>query len=158
MAMLRVDVSRLRGGPVATRGTLRPADPALAGLDVQLVEPVQVDGVLQATAQGDYVWQGHIRTRVAGECRRCLADLTPEVEDDIDVVFSSDATLQDDPGVYALSPDPAVIDVTEAVREELALRVPAFPLCRPDCKGLCPHCGADLNAGPCRCTAAGPTS
>jgi DUF177 domain-containing protein len=149
--MLRVETSRLKGGPVTTSGTLDPQDPGLAGLVVQFVGPVEVDGMLQATAQGDYVWQGHIRAHVAGQCRRCLADLTPEVEDDVDVVFSSDPALLDDPGVYALSPDPAVVDVTPAVREELALRVPAYPLCRSDCKGLCPRCGADLNAGPCHC-------
>ena len=34
---------------------------------------------------------------------------------------------------------------------ELALEVPAFVLCRDDCAGLCPTCGADLNAGPCAC-------
>jgi uncharacterized protein len=67
----------------------------------------------------------------------------------MDVVFSSDPELIDDPSVYALSPDASSIDVTEAVREELALRVSAFPLCRPDCQGLCATCGADLNAGPC---------
>ncbi len=156
--MLRVDISRLQSGPVTTRGAIPPDAPALAGLEVPLVGPVEVDGVLQATAQGDYVWQGHFKAAVAAECRSCLTALTPEVEDDVDVVFSSDPTLLEDPGVYALSPDPAVIDVTEAVREELVLRLPAFPLCRPECKGLCPRCGADLNAGPCHCAAPGPTS
>ena len=43
------------------------------------------------------------------------------------------------------------IDLTGVVREELALEVPAFVLCREDCAGLCPTCGADLNAGPCAC-------
>ena len=44
------------------------------------------------------------------------------------------------------------VDVTPLVREELALGVPShLLLCRDDCAGLCPHCGADLNAGPCAC-------
>jgi len=38
------------------------------------------------------------------------------------------------------------------VREVILLEVPAAPICRPDCAGLCPRCGADRNAGPCACT------
>jgi len=37
------------------------------------------------------------------------------------------------------------------VREEVALTAPAWMLCREDCAGLCPKCGADLNEGPCQC-------
>ncbi|HEX3926895.1 MAG TPA: DUF177 domain-containing protein [Gemmatimonadales bacterium] len=125
---------------------------------MRLAEPVEVDGELQETGAGDFVWRGHVRTRFAGECRRCLAPVTVAVDDDVDVVFSADPDLADDPSVYVLDPDPDVVDVTEAVREEVALRVSAFPLCRPDCKGLCARCGADLNAGPCGCAVAGSTS
>jgi uncharacterized protein len=39
------------------------------------------------------------------------------------------------------------------VREELGLAVPKFLECRDDCRGLCPNCGKDLNAGPCGCAA-----
>ena len=46
---------------------------------------------------------------------------------------------------------PPQIDLSTCVREELALAVPRYPLCRDDCAGLCPRCGADLNAGPCAC-------
>src|SRR2546422_2859983 len=41
-----------------------------------------------------------------------------------------------------------------AVREELLLAVPQWVVCRDDCRGLCPRCGKDLNAGPCGCPAA----
>jgi uncharacterized protein len=42
-------------------------------------------------------------------------------------------------------------DVAEILREALLLETPFSVLCRPDCKGLCQTCGADLNAGPCGC-------
>ena len=45
------------------------------------------------------------------------------------------------------------LDLRPSVREQWLLAVPSFVLCREDCKGLCPHCGADLNLGPCGCTA-----
>jgi uncharacterized protein len=51
-------------------------------------------------------------------------------------------------------PSAGRIDLAEVVREELALAVPPFVLCREDCAGLCPKCGSDLNAGPCECAPA----
>ena len=44
-----------------------------------------------------------------------------------------------------------LVDLGEALREYALLELPMQPLCRPDCKGLCPVCGADLNAGDCGC-------
>jgi uncharacterized protein len=41
------------------------------------------------------------------------------------------------------------IDLAEVVKEEVILRLPPKPLCGPDCKGLCPVCGADMNNAPC---------
>ena len=43
------------------------------------------------------------------------------------------------------------IDLSPAVREQVLLSVPASPLCREDCLGLCPKCGKDLNEGDCGC-------
>ena len=43
------------------------------------------------------------------------------------------------------------LDVTEDLREDLLCELPAYPLCRSDCKGLCARCGKDLNDGPCAC-------
>ena len=45
----------------------------------------------------------------------------------------------------------ADLDLRPALREQWLLAAPAFALCREDCKGLCPRCGADLNAGPHDC-------
>ncbi|MBZ0251760.1 MAG: DUF177 domain-containing protein, partial [Candidatus Methylomirabilis sp.] len=43
------------------------------------------------------------------------------------------------------------IDLTALLDEQLSLNAPIQPLCRPDCRGLCPVCGADLNTIPCSC-------
>jgi uncharacterized protein len=151
--MLRIDLRQLQQGPAETTGALAPDDPALEGLDLALMGPVEVTGRLQATEGDNYLWRGHVHAVVAGECRRCLEPVEQVVDGDVDVLFSSDPELLDDPGVYELAADAATLDVAVAVREEVALLASAFPLCRPDCKGLCPTCGADLNAGPCGCAA-----
>jgi uncharacterized protein len=46
------------------------------------------------------------------------------------------------------------LDLLPMVRDAIHLAVPIAPRCRPDCRGLCPECGADLNKGPCRCALA----
>ncbi|HYN22371.1 MAG TPA: DUF177 domain-containing protein, partial [Thermoanaerobaculia bacterium] len=56
---------------------------------------------------------------------------------------------EDELGVRHLEGE--VLDSAPILLEQLQLNVPMKPLCRPDCRGLCPLCGADLNAGMCSC-------
>jgi|SRR5437660_5460315 len=149
--MLRVDVRALRTGPVETVGAVSPRDPILEGLDLALDGPVEVTGMLETTGRGDYFWRGNLEGRVRCTCRRCLEEFVQPVSSQVEVLFSADPDLQDDPSVYPLAEPVQQVDVLVAVREELALAVNAFPLCRVDCAGLCQRCGADLNQGPCGC-------
>jgi uncharacterized protein len=151
--MLRVDIRDLRRGPVRTDGELPPDDPTFEGLGLELVGPVSVYGQLQATGEGEYLWRGDLHGVVRGECRRCLTEVLDEVDVAVDAaVFSSDPDAVDDPDFYFLSDRAATVDVGMVVREEMALAAQAqLLLCRDDCAGLCPRCGADLNAGPCAC-------
>jgi len=148
--MLRVDLQELARGPVETRGELTQDDPALEGTDIILKQPVVVGGRLQSIGEGRCYWQGTARTVVQGECRRCLTPVTSPLSLDIGALFTH-ADALDDPDSYPVAPDATEIDVTPAVREELVLAAPRYVLCREDCKGLCPRCGKDLNAGPCGC-------
>ena len=151
--MLRVDIRDLRRGPVETVGELAPDDPAFEGLGIDLQGPVAVRGQLQATGDGEYLWRGHIHGVVRGECRRCLTEVRHPVEVDVDaVVFTSDPESADQADFYPLPERATMVDVGEVVREEVALAGQAsLLLCRDECAGLCPRCGADLNAGPCDC-------
>jgi uncharacterized protein len=49
----------------------------------------------------------------------------------------------------SILPEDANVDLAPMAREFLLLDVPISPVCKPDCKGLCPECGADLNVSPC---------
>jgi uncharacterized protein len=149
--MLHVDLRELAQGPVETRGELGQADPLLEGLDVALGGPVVVIGRLQATGEGRFYWHGTVRTVVTGECRRCLTPVAAEVVADADALFTQESAALEDPDSYPLAPDATEVDLAPAVREEVLLAVPRFLLCREDCRGLCPRCGQDLNAGPCGC-------
>jgi uncharacterized protein len=153
--MLRVDLRELaRDGAVETQGELRQDDAALEGTELRLQEPVTVRGRLQSIGEGRFYWQGTARTVVQGECRRCLIPVATPLQLEIGALFTEDSDARDDPDSYPVAPEATEIDVTAAVREELVLAAPRFVACRDDCKGLCPQCGKDLNAGPCDCAPA----
>jgi uncharacterized protein len=156
--MLSVDLRLVEEGPVVVQATVPPDDPTFEGLVMSLVGPVEVGGRIVATGNDDLLWHGQLSARVAGECRRCLAPLEQVVDSGIEVVFSDNPDLLEDPNVYPLDARATAVDLAPAVREELALLVEPFPLCREDCAGFCATCGADLNAGPCSCMAPGTTN
>lgn len=92
------------------------------------------------------------------ECSRCLRTFTTSVELEIDELyaFTRDpltlAVVEVGPDEFRLE-DEQYLDLSEAIRQYEESARPISPLCRPDCAGLCPNCGSDLNEGPCVCTA-----
>jgi uncharacterized protein len=66
-------------------------------------------------------------------------------------VAAEDPEELDSPDVQSYLGDE--IDLNDIVREHVLLGLPMSPVCREDCRGLCPQCGAELNLGPCGCTA-----
>jgi uncharacterized protein len=153
--MLRFDLRELEKGPVETQAELAPDDPLFEGLGVTLTGPVRVDGRLQGTGEGRYYWHGQVHATVAGECRRCLTPVQAPVAVEVGALFTDAEDAGDDPDSYRLESHDTEVDLRPVVREELALVVPTFLECRDDCRGLCPNCGKDLNAGPCGCAAPG---
>ncbi|MFI5234911.1 MAG: YceD family protein [Gemmatimonadales bacterium] len=151
--MLTVDLRDLQRGPVETMETVPPDDAAFEGLALGLARPLAVAGELRATGEGDLFWTASLQGEVHGACRRCLTEVLRPVQASVSVLFSEDPAAADDPSVYLLEPRATHVDLRPVVREEMALAVPQFLVCREDCAGLCPKCGADLNQGPCVCTA-----
>ena len=152
--MLRVDIRDFRHGPIATTGAIPASDSLFEGLNIVLAEPLVVSGMLETTGRGDFFWRGQWTGRANVACRRCLKEFVHPVSATVEALFSTNPDLQEDPSVYPLIEPVTHVDVTGAVREELALTAVSYPLCREDCAGLCPRCGADLNQGPCGCTGA----
>jgi uncharacterized protein len=103
-----------------------------------------------AGGPGAYFWEGRIRTRIGGQCRRCLEPAEVALDQAVRLLFTEDQGA-DDPGAVIIPAHAAEIDLGDAVREEMILAAPEFPLCREECRGLCPRCGANLNQGPCNC-------
>jgi uncharacterized protein len=91
--------------------------------------------------------QGVFRTGVVGECVRCLTPTLVPVEFEIEELFTSPPTAD---AAYSVD-DTGILDLAPLFREETILAVPMGVLCRPDCAGLCPECGQNLNEGVCDC-------
>ena len=83
--------------------------------------------------------------RLHGPCQRCLADAL--VERDLNVrEYQATSPESDELTTPYVSDDR--VDLTQWARDSLALSLPEQILCRPDCAGLCPVCGKDLNREP----------
>ncbi|MDE3152493.1 MAG: DUF177 domain-containing protein [Gemmatimonadota bacterium] len=158
MAMLSFDIRELETRAVQVDGTLNADDPIWEPGDAVPSDTIRVTGRLSPAGADRFYWHGHIAGTAVVPCRRCLTDTPAPVEDEAHLIFavagSEDA---DDPDVYTFGPRDKNLDLRPVVRELWLLNAPAYVLCRDDCKGLCPTCGADLNAGPCGCSPAGDT-
>jgi len=103
-------------------------------------------------------FQGALHGRVVGTCARCLEEYALAVDHPFVFVLAPRAAAADD---AQLSPDDLAlsyyegeeIELTPLVHEQLILALPTRPLCAESCRGLCPRCGANLNAGQCGCPA-----
>jgi uncharacterized protein len=142
-----------RAGAMRTFHREVPAPPAdrRIGLDVIGVPtgaPVSLDVRLESVSEGVYV-SGTVSAPLAGECVRCLDELTDELTVEIGELFAypdsaTDETTDDDELPRVVGEH---VDIEQTVRDAVVLALPPNPLCTDDCAGLCPDCGgrrADL--------------
>jgi uncharacterized protein len=100
---------------------------------------------------------GKLQATVLLPCSRCA--VVHPVPLDLDIRETVALRQVDEPEAYEEEEGPApipilagdAVDLSELVRQMLVLGVPARSLCRPDCRGLCPSCGQDLNQTACDC-------
>lgn len=128
-------------------------EPLLLGGESYAVNPALVPVILEISrTTGDgYALRLHFEAVLAGPCMRCLEAASPSFTIDAREVSQPRREAEGSVADELVSPyvKGGVVDLGSWAREALALAVPATLLCRPDCAGLCPVCGADLNlAGP----------
>jgi uncharacterized protein len=142
-----VDVRDLVAKPGSSReitvgGTLDDLGGELARVD----EPVTADLTLGSVIEGIFV-EGSVRGRLRLSCARCLVSFGDRFQIEVAELFGADGSDDMD---YAIDPEQR-IDVEQLLRDVVGVELPFSPLCRPDCLGLCPRCGGDLNSGACVC-------
>lgn len=102
--------------------------------------------------------QGDIEADVTMECSRCLTELNLPVDASLEEQFQPTVDIvtgmpvhraeYEDDQAFEIDPN-HLMDLSEPVRQALLVALPMKPLCREDCKGICPECGANLNEVDC---------
>ena len=141
----------VRRGEVALAGPMEEAgiDPGRsvvpAGSEVECdVTLTRFEGGVEAVGTVTAPWEG--------TCRRCAEPVSGELRIRVHERFADrPIAAAADEEIYPIDDD--VIDLAPLVRDSVVLELPGAPLCREDCAGLCPQCGANLNEGPCGCVA-----
>lgn len=127
--------------------------------DLKFAAPIEETAVVDKMNDQLYVTVT-VSTKIKTECARCVEPITIPVDGTVEALFvpekeedkpesrSERAEAESQRVLYYTG---GVIELDELVIEALELAIPMKPLCQPDCKGLCPNCGKNLNEGPCKC-------
>jgi uncharacterized protein len=137
------DLAR-RAGELRTVQSTVPAPSELGITVIRVPEgsPLELDLRLEAVVEGVLV-TGTVLVQLEGECVRCLTEISDEVEVDVQELFTYPESGASDEEASHL--DGELIDLEPVLRDAIVLELPFQPVCRPDCLGLCPDCGVDLN-------------
>ena len=110
--------------------------------------PVHIKGVV-SNESGVVRLAGSIETIYSTECARCLKPLEIPLSAEADMMLSDDPEAEEEDDLFVLTSDS--VDPADVLVPALILQVQMTYLCKEDCKGLCPHCGADRNVTDCDC-------
>ncbi len=157
---MRYNVSQLLKDHVgATRHYQLQED--ISELDPGLQPLTDLTGSVELIRTNDGILvRADLRTSIELACSRCLTQFALPVRFQIEEEFFP--TLDITTGARLPVPDDAdqavmidahhLLDLSELVRQDLTLALPLVPLCRNECKGLCPTCGKNKNEGDCDCS------
>lgn len=103
--------------------------------------------------------KGEVRTEVYLECARCLDTFIYPIRSSFDVIFKrggepvqtrEEIALKDEEMRFSFFQG-NFIDIGDEIRQDIIVSIPIKPLCKENCKGLCPRCGGKIDTGECRC-------
>ncbi len=118
-----------------------------------LVKP-HVKGVIENLDGKALRCSGQMELTLQMPCSRCMEPVRVPLKLQFEQRFIQSrelAGLETDDDAEAEAFDGTMLDLTEFIDGEISLGIPMKVLCKPDCKGLCPKCGHNLNEGPCGC-------
>lgn len=149
--MIKINVAQIKKRLVGEKPLafdLESAELEISPEEMGIIGTVKLVGSI-SNAGDVLLLQAHMECQVQRTCGRCLQEFVGVTKAEVVEKFypASADNIENDAFVY----DSDVIDITEPLREGLLLAEPMQALCKPDCRGLCPVCGADLNDGDCGC-------
>jgi uncharacterized protein len=123
--------------------------------EYRLEGPVEVS-VSFYRAGTELFFSGKLKTRTEAVCARCAEEFDAAGQRPFRFVLSPKAIGYDDDNLRAEDLEFSLyegteVDLSPLIREQVLLALPTRPLCEDDCRGLCPHCGVNLNRTTCEC-------
>src|SRR5215831_320779 len=139
--------------------TFSPAEVEQEGDSYRVVAPVTLDFDIHKD-KDRFRLEGTVRTELELPCSRCLEPFRLPVDAAFDLRYlpASAMSTDEDRGIEEEDLETSYyrddqIDLNELMREQFYLALPMKPLCQDECRGLCSHCGTNLNQGACGCAA-----
>lgn len=150
--LLNVQELVTRQQPVHLQGTLDTTDMFRNTPEFTPLGPLEYDLTAQA-ADELIVVSGRISCKVHMQCSRCLDPIDEEIrlpfEEQFRIVKDGDAEPSDEDDAIPVTGER--IELAPFLAEELMVQLPYAPVCKEDCKGLCPKCGTNQNEQSCGC-------
>jgi uncharacterized protein len=134
------------------------AEPVELGLERDFDEEIAVEATLEKSS-GEFFLRARLAAHATWVCDRCTAEFRNTIAAGYQMYYiwaGADTGRFDPAEIQVIPPGVNTIDIGEDVRQTLLLSVPLKRICREECKGLCPHCGKNLNESTCGCTDTGP--
>ncbi len=156
----QINVAQLLKQPTGTRRVYDFVATDGPPLDDELEMVAPFNGQLRLTRIGTGILvTGELETTVGLECTRCLStfltttrfEIEEEFRPTLDIVSGARLVQEPDQDAATLIDERHILDLAEIIRQDLLLSLPPSPVCRPDCRGLCPYCGQNQNDGNCDC-------
>ena len=126
-------------------------------VDFKQLDPLDIHATAELV-EGQIRVHGQLQTRIELVCSRCLEGVTEEINRDYDLFYRPAKTLSAEEKLKLKEDDTEIaffegdgLFLADVLAEQVNLAIPMKVICRSDCRGLCPHCGANLNNEECRC-------
>ncbi len=121
---------------------------------INILSPVVIDIEIENLGMGFNV-RGNYSVTVELQCRRCLILFPYKLNGEIDEIYTTQREIYSEKRLLTLDQlstfkfNGEEINIKEAIRQNIIVSIPPYPLCKIDCKGLCPICGINLNIKEC---------
>jgi len=148
---------------IAFAETWQPSEFDFTDSGVSQLAPLSTEGEAELfpNTGGELRIRGQVKSVLSTECDRCLTPTTYTVDAPFDLFYKPATELANAADEVALDDGEAEIgfyelpglELEDILREQVLLQIPMQRLCRVDCKGICPICGANRNEVSCHCEA-----
>lgn len=152
-----IEVKELEKSRLRIQKTYLPGSIDYRSEEFQQSAPLEVRGTAELHGREIRMF-GHFSTRVEMPCARCLEPVEEEISRDFHLTYRPVKSVASEEEVEVTDEESEIgfyrgdgLFLADMLVEQVILALPMKVICRVDCRGLCPSCGANLNVEHCRC-------